>query len=409
MASSIDLDTALARMLDDLEAGSGRESVRLDAALGRVAAVAPRALSTVPPFANSAMDGYAVRSTDARLAAGDALRVVETIFAGAAPREALADGSCARIFTGAPLPAGADAVIAQEDALPDGDLVRFTEQPSAGRFVRAAGGDVARDAELFEAGTRLHAGHVALLAAAGLEAIEVVSRPRVAVLATGDELRPPGTELAPGQIHDTSSHALPALLANLPVTVSSVEQVPDDPVVLRDAFERAAAGADAVVSTGGVSVGDADHVRDVLGGGGHIDFWRLAIKPGRPFAYGRYRGLPFFGLPGNPVSSMVTFLLLVRPALLRLAGAAPAALPRIRVTLASDVRKAPGRRDFQRARRMDATTGAVRAHAFERQDSNVLSVLADADLLLDLPADAGDLPAGSEVHAIDLAGLLGPR
>ena len=182
---------------------------------------------------------------------------------------------------------------------------------------------------------------------------------------------------------------------------------PDSPVPAT--VGDAAAGADAVVSTGGVSVGDADHVRDVLGGGGHIDFWRLAIKPGRPFAYGRYRGLPFFGLPGNPVSSMVTFLLLVRPALLRLAGAAPAALPRIRVTLASDVRKAPGRRDFQRARRMDATTGAVRAHAFERQDSNVLSVLADADLLLDLPADAGDLPAGSEVHAIDLAGLLGPR
>jgi molybdopterin molybdotransferase len=405
LTAPMDLEDALARMLADLAAPAATEHVELAAALGRVAARPAFAATAVPPFANSAMDGYAVAAADPAHDAADSFRVVDTIYAGAAPTRAIGRGECARIFTGAPMPDGADTVVAQEDATTSGEGVRFTERPERGRFVRAAGGDVAAGEELLAAGTRLHGGHLALLAAAGVPALHVFPTTRLAIVISGDELRSPGARLEPGQIHDSARFALPAVAAPLPVEVVSVRHAGDSPQALAQAFELASEEADAIVSTGGVSVGDADHVREVLAAGGSIGFWRLALKPGRPFAYGRYRGLPFFGLPGNPVSSLVTFLLLVRPALLTLAGVHDVSLPRRRVRLARDLHKAPGRRDFQRARiEHDGS-----ATAFERQDSNVLSVLAQADLLLDLPEEAGDLSAGTEVDAIDLAGLLGSR
>lgn len=405
MNAPMDLEDALTRMLADLTPPAATERIELAAALGRVAARPALATTAVPPFANSAMDGYAVAAGDPSHASGSPFRIVDAVYAGAAPARALGPGECARIFTGAPMPEGADAVVAQEDAEAEGDSVRFAEQPTRGRFVRAAGGDVAAGEKLIAEGTRIHGGHLALLAAAGVAALDVFPKVRLAVVTSGDELRAPDAPLAPGQIHDSSRFALPAVAAPLPVQVVSIRHADDSPTALAEAFELAREEADAIVSTGGVSVGDADHVREVLAAGGSIGFWRLALKPGRPFAYGRYRGLPFFGLPGNPVSSLVTFLLLVRPALLTLAGARDVKLPRRRVRLGADLRKAPGRRDFQRARLEDDGS----ATAFERQDSNVLSVLAWADLLLDLPREAGDLAAGTEVDAIDLAGLLGSR
>ena len=401
----LELDTALERMLDDLAPIERTERVDLADALGRVLAEAPIARTAVPPFANSAMDGYAVCAEDPIHADGGHFEVVETIFAGRGPERAIGPGECARIFTGAPMPNGADAVIAQEDAVVDAAGVRFEERPTPGRFVRAAGGDVVSGETLVEVGTRLHAGSIALLAAAGVANVIVRARPRVAVIATGDELRPPDADLAPGEIHDSSTFAIPAVAATLPVRVTLVMRAGDTPEALAQTLDRAAAEADAIITTGGVSVGDADHVRAVLDEAGQIEFWRLALKPGRPFAYGRYRAVPLFGLPGNPVSSMVTFLLLVRAGLLRLSGVTRLDLPRQQLRLAAPLRKAPGRRDFQRAR-LDADG---RARAFERQDSNILSVLAHADLLLDLPAEAGDLDADAEVSAIDLAGLLGQR
>lgn len=401
----LELDTALARMLDDLAPIARTEQVDLADAAGRVLAHAPVARTAVPPFPNSAMDGFAVRADDPTFADGSPLKVIETIFAGHAPQKAVGPGECARIFTGAPMPRGADAVIAQEDATTEATGIRFTEMPRAGRFVRAAGGDVHAGEELIETGTRLHAGSIALLAAAGVARVLVRARPRIAVIATGDELRPPDAELALGEIHDSSTFAIPAAAATLPVDIAMVLRVGDTPDELAHALDQAAKGADAIITTGGVSVGDADHVRAVLDEVGAINFWRLALKPGRPFAYGRYRQVPLFGLPGNPVSSMVTFVLLVRAGLLRLAGVSDLELPRSRLRLAAPLSKAPGRRDFQRARR----DPDGRARAFERQDSNILSVLAHADLLLDLPASTGDLQADVEVSAIDLAGLLGQR
>ena len=402
----LELDDALDRLLAALTPCSAAEDVELSGAVNRVLAMDVTARDPSPPFANSAMDGYALRSADADL---DSFEIVETIYAGSAPQRTLGAGECTRIFTGAPMPTGADAVIAQEDAEADGQRVRFRERPSAGRFVRRAGGDFATGEPLVAAGTRLHAGHLALIAAGGHGTVSLRPDVRVALLCTGDELTDPDAQLAPGQIHDTQRFALPAIVGTGPARVVSQQRVEDRPEALSAAFAAAAREADAIVTTGGVSVGDADHVRDVLGREGRIDFWRLAIKPGRPFAFGTAHVVPVFGLPGNPVSSIVTALLLLRPALERLAGMTPTPTPRHPARLANRARKQPGRRDFQRARLSLDEDGGLLAHPFERQDSNILTTLAQADALVDLPTACGDLDVGAPVHVIDLRGLLGAR
>ncbi len=403
----MDLDAARDALLDALTPVTETETVPLAHALGRVLAEDVHARSDVPPFPNSAMDGYAVRADDPALAAGAPLVVVDRSLAGRPARRAVGAGETVRIFTGAVLPDGADAVIAQEDATPlDADRVRLAPTARPGRFVRGAGGDVRRGEVVAARGTRVDARRLGLLAAAGVAALPVRRPLRVAVVTTGDELRDASATLAPGEIHDAGRYLLPALLRALPVHTVGPFHAPDDPGTLEQVLARAAGEADVIVSLGGVSVGEADHVRELLERRGRVEFWSLAVKPGKPFTFGAFAGRPFLGLPGNPVSACVTFLLLARPALERLAGAAvtePLAVP---ARLAAPVRKTPGRRDFQRGRLAPAPDGTLRVRAFERQDSNVLSTLADADCLLDLPRDAGDLPAEATVRVLPLAGLL---
>ncbi|MDZ7826770.1 MAG: gephyrin-like molybdotransferase Glp [Gammaproteobacteria bacterium] len=309
----MELDEAVTAMLDALRPVRECETVPLEQARGRITAGALDALQPVPPFANSAMDGYAVVHDDPALLAGDVLQVIDRALAGHPASRHLEPDSCIRIFTGAPVPEGTDAVVAQEDVETlEGDRVRIRQPVEKGRFIRAAGADVAAGDRLVEAGTRLHGGHLGLLAATGHDRVEVLQRPRVTLLTTGDELRDPGESLAPGQIHDASRFSLPALLDALPVRTVAVESVGDDPERLEAALTAAAARSDALICVGGVSVGDADRVRELLEARGAMRFWRLAIKPGKPFAFGDFDALPLFGLPGNPVSSLVTFLLLVR-------------------------------------------------------------------------------------------------
>lgn len=404
----MELDEAVTAMLDALRPVRETETVPLEQARGRITAGPVTALQPVPPFANSAMDGYAVVHDDPALLAGDVLQVIDCALAGHPASRHLEPDSCIRILTGAPLPEGADAVVAQEDVETlEGDRIRIRQAVERGSFVRAAGADVAPDDLLVEAGTRLHGGHLGLLAATGLDRVEVLQRPRVTLLTTGDELRSPGDALAPGQIHDASRFSLPALLDTLPVRTVKVESVGDDPQRLEAVLTAAAAESDALICVGGVSVGDADRVRELLEARGAMRFWRLAIRPGKPFAFGDFDARPLFGLPGNPVSSLVTFLLLVRPALQQLAGMTPTPLPRIAARLEAPVRKTPGRRDFQRGTLGRAEDGTLLARAFERQDSNLLSGVAHADCLLDLPREAGDQKAGTSVQVIPLEGLLG--
>ncbi|HSG90544.1 MAG TPA: gephyrin-like molybdotransferase Glp [Pseudomonadales bacterium] len=403
------LDDALEALLAQLLPIDDGETCALDAALGRITLGDVHAAMDVPAFANSAMDGYAVRHDDPAVKAREPLAIIDRSLAGRPARRELAPGTCIRIFTGAALPAGADAVIAQEDATVVGDdRVRLGEEATPGKFVRAVGGDVRAGARIIADGTRLNAAHLGVLAATGNAEVQVRRLPVVTVVTTGDELRLPGEPLGAGEIHDTSRFTLPGLLAPLPVRLAEVRHSIDDPQALRDTLVAAAAHSDALICAGGVSVGDADHVRDVLAADGEVAFWRIAIKPGKPFAFGHFRTRPFFGLPGNPVSSLVTFLLLVRPALQRLAGETPRPPLALQARLAAPVRKNPGRRDFQRGRlRPAGADGVAEVQAFERQDSNVLSGVADADCLIDLPADAGDLPAGAFVRVLPLEGLLG--
>lgn len=405
MSELLDLDTALDRLLDSLEPLPPCRSLPIHLAHGYHLAGPQSAVTAVPPFANSALDGYAVASADPALARGDALVVSQRILAGNAPGPALATGCCARIFTGAPLPEGADAIVAQEETqvIEDG-RVRFANVPQAGAFVRRRGGDVEAGQLLARPGDHLDAARLALLVAAGIEQVQVHPRPRVAIVTTGDELCAPGSSLGAGQIYDSNAAMLSALARDSGAEVMSAQHAGDDPDALRSVLDAATA-ADVIICSGGVSVGEADHVRDVLAQAGKVNFWRLALKPGKPFAYGLYRQRPLFGLPGNPVSSLVTFLLLVKPALRRLAGARSIEPPlRLPAILAAPCPKQPGRRDFQRGEYRITKQGRIEVTANPRQDSNVLSALTTGNCLIDLPRTQGALDAGEQVWILPLDG-----
>jgi molybdopterin molybdotransferase len=312
---------ALARILDALSdvAPLPTERVPLGAALGRALAGDVRADRALPPFDNSQMDGYALRAAEAPRA-GSRLPVAFEVFAGDGQDRPLPPGACARIFTGAPLPPGADCVEMQEEVQRRGRFARFLRAGSPGRFVRAAGADVAMGTVALRAGLEVDAGAIGLAAALGLPELAVHRRPRVGILATGDEIVPVGGAPRPGQIFESNGHQLAAACAEAGAVPVRLPIAGDDPASLRRSL-AAARGLDALVSIGGVSVGDRDLVRAGLEGSGtRLDFWRVAMRPGKPVAFGRWGKMAVFGLPGNPASSLVTFELFVRPALRALAG-----------------------------------------------------------------------------------------
>lgn len=398
------LDTALERLLAMLTPLPQQDAVPLADARGQVLAASAIAAVAVPPFANSAMDGYAVRSADAHYSE---FRISQRIMAGDAPGAPLTAGCCARLFTGAPLPAGADCVIAQEDAITLGaSQVRFTEAPVAGKHVRPAGQDVAAGEVIGRPGDLVDSSRLALLAASGIPTVTAHRLPRVAILTTGNELKPAGTPLAAGEIYNSNGLMLAALLDELGLPAPAPMHVRDDRAALRTALDEAATQADAILCSGGVSVGEADLVREIMVEEGAMHFWRLALKPGRPFAFGHYRQRPVFGLPGNPVSSWLTFQLLVRPALLRLAGVRNLAPAGIRARLASSARKHPGRREFQRGMLHPAEQAQLpTVQPWREQGSNLISSLVNGNCLIDLPAAADHPEAGTEVDVIMLHDL----
>ncbi len=310
------VDEALTRLLADMAVVAGTETVAIKRSLNRVLAEAVDAPISVPGYDNSGMDGYALDST----APQDVpLRVSQRIAAGS-EGEALAKGTVARIFTGAPLPPGADAVVMQENCVRDGDELRILQRVAAGENVRRAGSDVQRGARLFEAGHRLRAPDVGMLAGVGMAWVEVRAPLRVALLTTGNELVRPGQVLAPGQIYNSNFYTLRALLRSLGHEILDCGIVPDSLAATEEALRAAAENTDCIISSGGVSAGEEDHVRHALERAGELTLWKLAIKPGKPFACGRIAGKPFFGLPGNPVSAIVNFALIVKPCLERLGG-----------------------------------------------------------------------------------------
>ena len=379
----LDLDEALRQLLALAEPPTGRETVATMDAAGRVLADDRVSTIDVPASDNAQMDGWAVRVAD--LAAGVPLPVSQRIPAGTAPGP-LAAGTVARIFTGAPMPAGADAVVMQEQAAPDGDRVRIGAVPAPGEWIRRVGEDIRRGATVLAAGTRLTPQALGLAASVGLATLPVRPRLRVACFFTGDELVMPGEPLPPGAIYNSNRFVLGAQLRGLGCEVTDLGIVPDSLAATRAALREAAASADLIVTSGGMSVGEEDHVRPALEAEGELRSWQIAIKPGKPLAWGRVRRAAgghahFVGLPGNPVSSFVTFLLLVRPFVQRLQGAndgAPRALP---MRADFDWPRPDRRREFLRVRVNDA--GGL--DLFPNQGSAVMTSTVWADGLVDTP------------------------
>ncbi len=363
-------------------------------------AVAPH---DVPPFPNSAMDGYAVRAADVA-AAPVTLRVVEDVPAGSVATRTVEEGTAIKIMTGAPLPDGADAVVKVEDTEPGEDDVKILVGAPAGTAVREAGGDVAAGATVFTSGTRLGAAHLAALASFGVARPWVRRRPVVAYMSTGDELvEADSPELGPGMIRDSNRVTLRAMLAELGVDGLDLGIITDDADALRDALARAAAGGDCIITSGGVSMGEYDLVKQVLSELGGVDFWQVAMQPGKPFAFGSIGGKPFFGLPGNPVSVIVAFEQFARPALLRMMGAATLERPRVRGVLAERVVTNPEKVVFLRVVARWDGDGFVVSLA-GGQDSNVLSAMARANALAVVPVGTGTVEPGNSVELVMLGG-----
>ncbi len=399
------LDQALETLLDMVQPLAGEEVVALAQACGRVLSQDVLSSMDVPPADNSAMDGYAIRAAD--LQHSDTLKLAGRSMAGHPFSGQLQPGECIRIMTGALLPAGADTVVMQEnvDVVAD-TLIRFPPAVSAGDNVRRLGEDIAAGSRLFSAGRRLRAADVGLLASIGIAQVMVKPRIRVALLATGDELVEPGAALAPGQIYQSNSYTVAPVLARFGCEVVNLGIVADTAAALRSAFAQADREADVVMTTGGVSVGEADYTRDVLESLGRIDFWRLAIKPGKPFACGRLASSLFLGLPGNPVSALVTLHQLALPMLRRLDGEALQPPQRLPAVVTEALRKRPGRTDFQRGIWSLAEDGRVVVRPTGGQSSGVLSSLSQANCYIVLEQMRGDVQAGESVTIEPFDSLL---
>ena len=397
----LDLETALARVLAALPPPRA-ELFPLTRASNRVLAESARSPSDLPLFDNSAMDGYAVRAADVRNAKVDApvtLRIKARIPAGECFSGEISSGECARLFTGSPMPRGADAVVMQEDTRVDAtrpDEVLICDSAREGECVRRQGEDVRKGAALLEAGTMITPGVIGLLAAAGVKEVSTGMQAKVGLLATGSELREPGSPLQPGQIYESNRALLSPLVTNAGGIPKVFPIVPDTLTETRSALERAFAETDLVITSGGVSVGEMDFVKAAFESlGGELQFWKVAIRPGKPFVFGRWGEKFLFGLPGNPVSAFVTFLLLVRPALRRWQGAREAGLPAQMGFLGEAISNPGDRRHFVRVRVDQAGT----VFSAGQQGSHVLTSLSAADGLLDVSPQSS-LPAGTVVRVL---------
>jgi molybdopterin molybdotransferase len=404
--ASLTCEEALARLLSAVKPLEDSERVHLRAALGRVLAEPVTARFDVPAHTNSAMDGYAVASADLPASGIGELRVVGASFAGKPWHGALGAGEAVRIMTGAVMPDGADTVLIQERVEEQDGRIRFMPGHKRGQHVRAAGEDLKTGEAVFEPGRRLSAADLGVIASLGVAEVAVWRRPRVAFFSTGDELRSLGESLGLGEIYDSNRYTLHGMLTELGVEVVDLGVVSDDPAALEHAFARAARAADAVITSGGVSVGEADYTREILGRLGEVRFWKVAMKPGRPLAFGQIDGAWFFGLPGNPVSVMVTFYEFVRPALEKLMGTRPRQPWTVPARTTAALKKRPGRVEFQRGFLARGADGALTVTPTGDQGSGILSSMSQANCFIVLPLETAAVDAGAVVEVQPFHGLF---
>jgi molybdopterin molybdotransferase len=382
------------------------ERIHVRAALGRVLAADVISPLDVPAHDNSAMDGYAVRHADLKSDGEVTLAVAGTAFAGAPYGGAIKTGECVRIMTGGVVPQGADTIVMQEHVKAAEGRVTIGGGHRKGQNLRRAGEDLKAGEPALKKGARLRPAEIGLIASLGIPEVGVYRRLRVAFFSTGDELVSIGTVPQEGQIYDSNRYTIHSMVERLGCEVLDMGVVRDDPQLLESAFTRAAESADVVITSGGVSVGEADFVKALLDRLGEVVFWKIAMKPGRPLAYGRVKGAHFFGLPGNPVSVMVTFYQFVRDALLTLSGQEPVLpVPTFKVPCTSALRKAPGRTEFQRGILTRGPDGwSVRVTG--EQGSGILRSMAEANCFIVLPTDQGNVTPGTLVDVQVLDGIV---
>ena len=405
-AGLLSVADARARIDRLVEPIDGMEQLPIRSALNRILATPIISAINVPPHTNSAMDGYAVQGTD--LPRGDTVRlnVIGRAMAGAPFSGNLGPGEAVRIMTGAVMPDGADTVLMQEDVRVHGDQIEIGHGHKPGENVRMAGEDLAVGETVLAPGKQLHPAEIGVLASLGIAEVRVKRRLRVAFFSTGDELRSLGEPLEPGQIYDSNRYTLHGMLSRLNTDVADLGVVGDDRDAIRTAFREAAAQADVVITSGGVSVGEADFVKQTLDEIGKVDFWKIAMKPGKPLAFGKVAEALFFGLPGNPVSVMATFYQFVQPALQKMMGMSDWTALTLKVPSAVDLKKSPGRLEYQRGVLQRNDQGNLQVTTTGRQGSHVLSSMSKSNCFIILPAECAGVRRGEPVEVQPFAGLV---
>lgn len=390
------INQALEHISSTLSTLTGDEILSLPTAQGRVLSTGCTAPFNLPAFANSAMDGYTFNSADIQNS-GFELIQIGISWAGSPFKQALKRGQCVRIFTGAVLPEGADSVIMQEQVEVNDMAIHFPANTQAQQHIRAVGEDVKQHDCLLPAGKQLTAIDLGLLASAGIYQAQVKRKIRIAFFSTGDELRPVGSKLAEGQIYDSNRYTLAALLDNPCYVVSDLGVVADDKAMIRQYLLQAAQSSDVIITSGGASAGDADYIKEILDEIGQVAFWKLAIKPGKPLAFGRIQGCYFFGLPGNPISVIATFQQIVTPALRQLSGLTNNTALRFQAICNNNLYKQAGRQEFQRGILSQANSGEFEVISVGKQGSNILSASSRANCYIILARAQGNVVPGESV------------
>jgi molybdopterin molybdotransferase len=396
------VDKAVAAIRACLVQVSETEKVPVRESLGRVLAQAIVPSIDVPGHDNSAMDGFAVRFSD--LNDETTLKQIGTALAGKPFAGKVGVGECVRIMTGAVMPKGADTVVVQEICRVEGERVAVPAGQKSGQNVRAAGEDLKAGVPVMQPGQFLRAAEIGLIASLGIGEVEVKRRLRVAFFSTGDELTSIGTPLKAGQVYDSNRYTLHGMLSRLGVEIIDLGVVRDDPVLLEAAFRKAAASADAIITTGGVSVGEADFVRQLMAKLGEVLFWKIAMRPGRPMAFGRIGNAMLFGLPGNPVAVMVTFYQFVRTALQFMSGRTGTEIPLLSAVSSQPIRKVPGRTEYQRGILFDEG-GVCKVRVTGQQGSGVLRSMSEANCFIVLEHERGSVQPGEPVRVQPFEGL----
>jgi len=403
---SLSAREALNRILDEIRPVDGTEKLELRTAVGRVLADDIKSNINVPSHDNSAMDGYALRGADIPESGTRELRLTGTIYAGKPLDKVIEPGSCARIMTGGVMPDGADTVIIQEKTEKNGSLIRIGADTATGENVRHAGEDIKTGDVILHKGVRLTPADIGLVASLGIGEVMVSRKPRVAFFSTGDELQSIGETLAPGNVFDSNRYTLYGMLNRMGVEIIDMGVIRDVKDDIAKAFNQAASYADVIITSGGVSVGEADYIKEILETLGHVNFWKVAIKPGRPLAFGKLQNAYFFGLPGNPVSVMVTFYQFVQPAIYKLMGSNHIEPLTAKAVCLSKLKKRAGRVEYQRGVMHKDENGQLVVEKTGAQGSGILSSMSQANCFIILPMENEGISPGTEVEVQPFFGLV---